>query len=152
MIMNKSKSEQEAGIFPLGEPAADFYSGTVHVQPLVTPEEVEKLYTVGQTTYEPGGRTYWHTHPVGQVLLITAGRGHYQERGKAARPICKGDVVVIPRDVEHWHGADKDSWLVYIAISNIFGGTNVDWVKPVSEREYEDAASKMKKSAEAPLP
>ncbi len=136
--MDKSKDEHEAAIFPLGELTSDFFSGTVYVQPLVSPEEVEKLYTIGQTMYEPGGRTYWHTHPVGQVLLVTYGRGFYQERGKPARPLAKGDVVVIPRDVEHWHGASKDSQLIYIAISNIYGGTNVDWVKPVSEREYEE--------------
>ncbi len=149
--MNESKDEQEVAIFPLGELTSDYFSGTVHVQPLVSPEEVENLYTIGQTMYEPGGRTYWHMHPVGQVLLVTNGRGFYQERGKPARPIAKGDVVVIPRDVEHWHGATKDSKLVYVAISNIFGGTNVDWVKPVSEREYEEVL-KTGISAEAPAP
>lgn len=129
--------EQRGGVFAQGDrgPGA-WFSGTVWVQPLVASGEVEELYSVGQVTFEPAGRTLWHTHPAGQVLLVTGGRGFYQERGKAARPLAAGDVVVIPKDVEHWHGAARDSRFVHIAISNVRDGSAVTWTSPVTETEY----------------
>jgi len=115
---------------------AEWFSGTVWVESLINPDEIENLYSVGQVTFEPGGRTYWHTHPAGQVLLVSGGRGWYQERGKPAQELKKGTVINIPKDVEHWHGAAKDSELVHIAISNVRDGSNVTWMSPVTDEEY----------------
>ncbi|MDR2913759.1 MAG: carboxymuconolactone decarboxylase family protein [Tannerella sp.] len=131
--------ENKTALFPLGERGlADWFTGEVYVQGLLTPDQIEGLYSVGQVTFEPGGRTYWHTHPIGQVLLVTGGKGFYQERGKPAQILTKGSVVAIPKDVEHWHGASADTGLVHIAISNIADGSAVTWMEPVNEKEYEE--------------
>lgn len=130
-------------IFPLGNPGpADWFSGEVHVQTLITPEQIEGLYTVGQVTFSAGGRTHWHTHPIGQVLLVTEGTGWYQERGKPAQVLTKGTTVAIPKGIEHWHGAAADSKLIHIAISNLAGGSSVTWTTPVSDEEYEQVHNK----------
>jgi len=97
---------------------------------------MENLYSVGQVTFSAGGRTYWHTHPIGQTLLVLEGKGWYQERGKPAQLLTKGSVVAIPKDVEHWHGASADTKLVHIAISNIADGSAVTWMTPVTYEEY----------------
>ncbi|MDR2039826.1 MAG: cupin domain-containing protein [Bacteroidales bacterium] len=134
---NMETKEQHTAIFPKGTSgSSDWFTGTVYVQGLVNPEEIEGLYSVGQVTFEPGGKTNWHTHPIGQVLLVTEGRGFYQERGKPARELAKGSVVVIPKDVEHWHGASADTKLVHIAISNVQNGSAVTWMSPVNDKEY----------------
>ncbi|MDR3219978.1 MAG: carboxymuconolactone decarboxylase family protein [Dysgonamonadaceae bacterium] len=119
-----------------GKGSADWFTGTVWVQPLVNPDEMENLYSVGSVTFEAGGRTHWHTHPTGQVLLVTEGKGWYQERGKTAQMLTKGSVVAIPKEVEHWHGAAKDSKFVHVAISNMANGNNVMWMSPVTDEEY----------------
>lgn len=135
----KATEAAETSAFPLGAPgSSDWFTGTVHVQSLVNPDEMENLYSVGQVTFEPKARTFWHTHPIGQVLLVTSGEGFYQERGKAARRLKAGDVVCIPKDVEHWHGASDHSRFVHIAISNIAGGSTVTWLNPVTDGEYAD--------------
>ncbi|HWW38041.1 (R)-mandelonitrile lyase [Pedobacter sp.] len=134
---NKMSAENNSSIFPLGNPgSSDWFSGEVHVQTLVTPQQMENLYNVGQVTFSPRGRTHWHTHPIGQVLLITEGKGWYQERGKPAQKLTKGSTVAIPKGVEHWHGAAADSKMVHIAISNMLNGNNVTWTTPVTDDEY----------------
>lgn len=133
-IVNSSANND---IFPKGNLASpDQFTGTVWVQSLVKPADIEGLYSVGQVTFESGGRTNWHTHPAGQILLVTEGRGWYQERGKEAVVLQKGDVYVIPKDMEHWHGASHDSKFVHVAISNMVNGGNVTWMSPVTEEEY----------------
>jgi quercetin dioxygenase-like cupin family protein/alkylhydroperoxidase/carboxymuconolactone decarboxylase family protein YurZ/quinol monooxygenase YgiN len=119
-----------------GKGSADWFTGTVYVQPLVNPDEMEGLYSVGSVTFEPKARTHWHTHPIGQTLLVTEGRGFYQEKGKPTRPLAKGDVVAIPKDVEHWHGAAPDSRLVHIAVTNLKDENGVTWMLPVTDEEY----------------
>lgn len=132
-------NDKNTAIFARGERASqDYFTGTVYVQGLVAPKEIEGLYSVGSVTFEPGARTNWHTHPAGQVLLVTEGEGFYQERGKSARQLIKGSVVAIPKDVEHWHGASKDSKLVHVAISNVYDGSAVTWKAPVNDAEYMD--------------
>jgi 4-carboxymuconolactone decarboxylase len=116
--------------------SSEWFSGTVFVQPLVNPQDVEGFYSVGRVTFEPGGKTHWPTHPAGQILLVTDGKGWYQERNKPARPLIKGDVVTIPKDVEHWHGAALDSQFVHIAVTNRKNGNNVIWLNPVTDEEY----------------
>ena len=116
--------------------SSDWFTGTVWVKGLLAPNEMENLYNIGCVTFEPRSRTLWHTHPIGQTLLVTEGRGWYQEKGKAAQLLTKGSVVAIPKDVEHWHGAAKDCKLVHIAISNMKDGSNVTWLQPVTDVEY----------------
>jgi quercetin dioxygenase-like cupin family protein len=91
---------------------------------------------MGSVTFEPGARTNWHTHPKGQVLIVTEGQGWYHEKGKAAQVIKKGDVINIPENVEHWHGASADNAMIHIAITNYEADENVVWLKPVSDEEY----------------
>lgn len=124
-------------IFPKGENAnPDYFVGDVKLNVLV-PQDENGNYTVGNVSFEPGGRTNWHTHATGQILLITEGQGFYQEKGKSARPLSKGDVVVIPSTVEHWHGASKYSGMIHIAITNNSPEGPVKWLSPVTEEEYE---------------
>lgn len=131
------ENNMTTSVFPLGQRgSSDWFTGEVYVQGLVSPDEMEGLYSVGQVTFKPAGKTYWHTHPIGQVLLVTEGKGWYQERGKLAQPLTPGSVIIIPKDVEHWHGAAKDSKMVHIAISNIMDNNAVTWLAPVTDEEY----------------
>jgi len=91
-------------IFPLGEPLSkDWFIGKAYLYPLVARDN-NNGFSAGTVTFEPGARTNWHTHPKGQVLIVIEGNGFYQEQGKIAQPIKKGDVVNIPENVIHWHG------------------------------------------------
>lgn len=124
-------------IFPKGERAsAEYFTGTAWVNILV-PKDQQGNYSIGNVIFEPGSRNNWHTHPLGQILIVTDGTGWYQEKGKDARKITSGDVIVIPSDVVHWHGASKDSSLTHIAISNLSKDGPVNWLEPVTEEEYE---------------
>src|SRR3954467_9395196 len=103
----------ENRIFPKGEKAsANYFTGTAWVNILVPTDETES-YSVGDVFFEAGCRNNWHTHPAGQILLVTDGNGWYQEKGSTARALNKGDVVVIPSGVEHWHGATRDNSLTH---------------------------------------
>ncbi|SDG87408.1 cupin domain-containing protein [Marvinbryantia formatexigens DSM 14469] len=95
---------------------------------------------VANVTFEPACRNNWHIHygekGGGQILLVTGGRGWYQEWGKEAQVLHAGDVVAIPVGVKHWHGAAKDSWFAHIAIEVPGENTSNEWLEPVSEEEY----------------
>lgn len=92
-------------------------------------------------TFEPGCRNNWHSHTGGQLLLVTAGRGYYQEKGEPARELRPGDVVEIPADVVHWHGAAPDSWFSHLAVEcNPAANVNT-WLEPVGDAEYEAATA-----------
>lgn len=93
---------------------------------------------IGNVTFEPGCRNNWHIHhKSGQILLVTAGRGWYQEWGKPARALSAGDVVVIPPEVKHWHGAAKDSWFAHLAVEIPAEGSSNEWLEPVSDSVYQ---------------
>ncbi len=131
-----NSSENQNAIFAKGEKTnPDYFTGTAWLNTLV-PKDETGTYAIGSVSFEPGGKTNWHTHPAGQILLVIDGNGYYQEKGKPARSIVKGDVVVIPSHVEHWHGATHASSLTHIAITNNVNGVAVDWLKPVTEEEY----------------
>jgi quercetin dioxygenase-like cupin family protein len=127
-------------IFPKGEKVPEgVFTGTAYLNTLVP--DTEKVYDcqVYDVVFEAGARNNWHSHPGGQILLVTNGNGWYQERGKPARFLQKGDVVAIPPDVEHWHGAASDSEFTHIGISpNVSKGGTV-WLEPVSDAEYKEA-------------
>ena len=123
-------------IFPKGnEVNNDNFSGTAWHERLVTNSDVFDV-TIGNVTFEPGVRNSWHSHPGGQILLVTAGKGWYQERGKEAQLLQKGDVIEIPPDVEHWHGATHDSAFEHIAIGTKTHLGAAVWLEPVTEEEY----------------
>ena len=96
--------------------------------------------TIGNVTFEPGCRNNWHIHHAkeggGQILLVTGGRGWYQEWGQPARQLHAGDVVVIPAGVKHWHGAAKDSWFAHLAVEVPGVETRNEWLEPVDDSQY----------------
>jgi quercetin dioxygenase-like cupin family protein len=136
---NKMKNDE---IFPIGKQLpGEWFSGNAYLSPLVTKDK-NNDFSAGSITFEPRARTNWHTHPRGQVLLITEGRGYYQEKGKAAREIQKGDVVIIPENVEHRHGASVDDKMIHIAITNYKEDLQVTWLQPVTDAEYNSVITK----------
>lgn len=121
-------------IFPIGEKIEnENFSGTVWVKMLTPPDSD---CPIGNVTFEPGCINSWHKHPGGQILLVTGGRGYYQEWGKPAQELHAGNVVNIPADIKHWHGAAKDSWFVHIAVMPDPEKGPAVWLEPVSEQEY----------------
>jgi quercetin dioxygenase-like cupin family protein len=125
-------------IFPQGERApAEYFTGTAWIKPLV-PLDNSFNCVIGNVTFEPGTRNNWHTHPGGQILLVTDGTGYFQEKGKPIQLLQKGNVITIPPDVMHWHGASPDSQLTHIAISTNAQKGVVTWLQPVTDEEYYD--------------
>lgn len=126
-------------VFPKGEKiTSENFSGTVWVQMMGANDS--SLYArFGNVTFEPRARTNWHSHPGGQILFITEGTGYYQAKGQPAQLLKKGDVVEIPRNVVHWHGAGPDSEFAHIAISLNTNDGGAVWEGPVTEEEYEQS-------------
>jgi len=142
-INNKEMTEQtSSAIFPKGEKLSnEYFIGNAYLYKLLAKDKNNE-FALGSVTFEPGARTVWHTHPKGQVLIVTEGEGFYQEKGKPAQALKKGDVVNIPENTEHWHGASADHKLVHIAITNYKNEENVVWLKPVTEEEYNEVNKK----------
>lgn len=129
---------KEMSIFPIGEPNnafADYFIGQSYLNMLST-EQV----AIGNVTFEPGCRNNWHIHHAdnggGQMLIVTAGEGYYQEYGEKAIKIKSGDIVHIPPNVKHWHGAAADSWFQHLAIEVPGDNCKTQWCEPVSDEEY----------------
>jgi len=139
--MDTSKRTPERTIFPKGEKisgeriANDHFTGTVWLQVLIPDERTFNCPTFN-VTFEPGARNNWHKHPGGQILLVTGGKGYYQESGRQAQVIREGDVVKLLPHVKHWHGAAPDSWLTHIAISTNVQQGDAEWLEPVTDEEY----------------
>ncbi|HVV43366.1 MAG TPA: cupin domain-containing protein [Nitrobacter sp.] len=114
---------------------ADNFTGQAVISALYPPTEITRAST-GLVNFAPGARTVWHTHPAGQMLIVTAGQGWVQEDGKERRVINPGDVVWIPAGVKHWHGATATSPMTHIALSYVKDGKNVDWLEAVSDEQY----------------
>lgn len=133
--------QNNTSIFPKGEKLpGDWFTGNAYLTPLVAKDK-NNNFSAGAVTFEPGARTNWHTHPQGQVLIVLEGNGFYQEKGKPAQPIKKGDVVNIPENTEHWHGASAKDKMVHIAITNYKNEVQVTWLKPVADEEYNKAVN-----------
>lgn len=127
-------------IFPVGEQLPkEWFTGNAYLYPLVA-KDLNNEFSVGSVTFEVSARTVWHTHPKGQVLIVTEGEGFYQEKGKPAKPIKKGDVVNIPENTEHWHGASATSKMIHIAITNYKDDVQVTWLQAVTDEEYKSIA------------
>ena len=134
--MEKTENKNENTIFPKGEKApAETFTGTVYVQ-ILAPKNENNNFSIASVMFEPGARANWHNHPAGQTILVTEGRGLYQEKGKIIRALNKGDVVLCDADVEHWHGASPESQMTHVVITNYKGGSQVNWLKPVTDEEY----------------
>ncbi|AJG41629.1 cupin [Thermotoga sp. RQ7] len=116
--------------------SSDFFTGTVWLKMLVTDEDGVFDTQVYNVVFEPAARTHWHAHPGGQILIVTKGKGFYQEKGKPARLLKPGDVVEIPPNVVHWHGAAPDGEFVHIGISTRVHLGPAKWFGPVTDEEY----------------
>ncbi|MDL2303104.1 cupin domain-containing protein [Dysgonomonas sp. OttesenSCG-928-D17] len=135
---NNSKNDNNMNtneIFPKGQKAEANFTGTAWVEMLVTDDATfdTQVYNV---TFEPGCRNYWHSHPGGQLLLVTSGKGYYQEKGKLIQLLQPGDVVEIKPDIVHWHGATPDSEFVHIGITTQASKGSATWYGAVSDEEY----------------
>jgi quercetin dioxygenase-like cupin family protein len=116
----------------------EYFTGTVRVDPLFQANDPARV--VGASvTFEPGARTAWHTHPLGQVLIVTSGCGLVQSWDGPIRTIWPGDVVTIPAGEKHWHGATPKSAMTHIAIQEHLDGKTADWMEKVSDELYEAA-------------
>ncbi len=122
-------------IFPKGaenKAYAKYFTGTSYLAML----SMERV-VIANVTFEPGCRNFWHIHHKGgQVLLVTGGRGWYQEDGKPARALHPGDVVNIPPETKHWHGAAQNSWFAHVAVEVPAEGASNEWLEPVSDEAY----------------
>ena len=123
------------GSRPSAKGPAHNFTGSVVIDPLFD-ASAHTHATGGFVTFEPGARTAWHTHPAGQTLIVTSGTGWVQESGGERRQIQPGDVIWIPPNVKHWHGATTTNRMSHIAITNMLDGRNVDWLEQVSDLEY----------------
>jgi 4-carboxymuconolactone decarboxylase len=124
-----------AGARTVSVAPAQNFTGTVKVEMLYTPVGAERT-SAGTVSFSPGARTAWHSHPLGQTLVVTAGIGRIQRWGGAVEQIRVGDVVHIPANVKHWHGAAVDTAMTHIAITEVLDGKSADWMEQVSDAQY----------------
>jgi quercetin dioxygenase-like cupin family protein len=112
-----------------------WFTGSVRIDPLVQAPEPART-SAAQVTFEPGARTAWHTHPLGQALIVTAGLGWVQREGGPIQEIHPGDVVWFPAGLKHWHGASPTVAMTHIAIQEVANGKAVEWLEKVSDEQY----------------
>lgn len=115
---------------------ADWFTGTVRIDPLIQASEPARVASAA-VTFEPGARTAWHTHPLGQTLIVTAGCGRAQRWGGPIEEIHPGDVIWFPPGEKHWHGAAPTTAMSHIAIQEQLNGKAVDWLEKVSDDQYQ---------------
>jgi len=126
---------KRSGSQPSGKGPADWFTGTVRIDPLFSAPAPARV--VGASvTFEPGARTAWHTHPLGQTLIVTAGCGRVQRRGGPIEEIRPGDVIWIPPGEKHWHGAAATA-MTHIAIQEQIDGKAVEWMEHVTDEQYQ---------------
>src|SRR3954453_13290111 len=113
----------------------EWFTGTVRVDPLFQAQEPGRV-SGGHVTFEPGARTAWHPHPLGQTLMITSGLGWVQTQSGPVEEVRAGDIVWFPAGEKHWHGASPTTAMTHIAIQEAIGGKNVDWMEHVSDDQY----------------
>ncbi len=139
---DENTKETHGGMFGMGEPNtayAKYFIGNSYLKPLTKPGE--SVVSIANVTFEPKCRNNWHIHKStsggGQILVCVEGEGYYQEEGKTAQKLHPGDVVVIPANVKHWHGATADSWFSHLAVEVPGENTSNEWLEPVSDEEYQ---------------
>ena len=124
-----------AGSQPSGKGPAEYFTGTVRVDPMF-PAAAPSRVSAGHVTFEPGARSNWHTHPLGQTLIITSGFGWVQREGGPIEEVRPGDIITFPPGLKHWHGATPTTAFTHIAIQEALEGKNVDWLERVSDEQY----------------
>ncbi|MBB5573948.1 MULTISPECIES: (R)-mandelonitrile lyase [Rhizobium] len=124
------------GSQPSGKGPADWFTGTVRIDPLFQPHDSTRA-AAASVTFEPGARTAWHTHPVGQTLIVTAGLGRVQREGGPIEEIRPGDIVWFAPGEKHWHGASSTTAMTHIAIQEHRDGKVVEWMEHVSDEQYQ---------------
>lgn len=126
---------KRAGSQPSGKGPAEWFTGAVRIDPLFQANDSARA-AGASVTFEPGARTAWHTHPLGQTLIVTSGVGRAQVWGGAVQEIRPGDVVWFPPGEKHWHGAAATTALTHIAIQEAKDGKVVEWMEHVSDEQY----------------
>lgn len=124
-----------AGTTPSAEGNAAYFTGRVRLDPLIASELTGRISSAA-VTFEPGARTAWHSHPAGQMLIVTQGVGRVQREGCPVEAIRPGDVVWFAPGEKHWHGAAPGNGMTHIAVHEVVNGSAVTWMEPVSEAEY----------------
>jgi quercetin dioxygenase-like cupin family protein len=137
-----TRAQSNINIFPKGKKIAANFTGSVWVQSLVPADRTFNL-VVGSVTFSPSARSYWHTHNAGQILMVTDGIGYTQEKGKPVRVIHKGEVIICPPNVEHWHGASPGSLMTHISLNPNADKGVVTWLRPVTDDEYNGPKSNL---------
>jgi quercetin dioxygenase-like cupin family protein len=115
--------------------SSDYFTGTVTIEPVIEAADPARV-RAASVSFEPGARTAWHTHPLGQTLIVTSGLGWAQTEGGPVEEIRPGDVIWFAPGEKHWHGASATSAMTHIAIQEALDGKAVDWLEPVSEQQY----------------
>ena len=124
-----------SGAQPSSKGPADWFTGSVRIDPLFSPPEPARV-AGALVTFEPGARTAWHTHPLGQTLIVMTGLGLVQREGGPIEQIRPGDVVWFAPGEKHWHGASPTTAMSHIAIQEMLNGSPVDWMEQVSDEQY----------------
>jgi len=127
---------KKVGSQPSSRGPADWFTGTVRIDPLFQAHDPARA-SGASVTFEPGARTAWHTHPLGQTLIVTAGAGRVQREGGPIEEIRPGDVVQFAPNEKHWHGAAPTTAMTHIAIQEALDGKVVDWMEKVSDEQYQ---------------
>jgi quercetin dioxygenase-like cupin family protein len=127
---------KRSGSQPSTKGSADYFTGTVRVDPLFQAADPARVVSAS-VTFEPGSRTAWHTHPLGQTLVVTAGCGRAQRLGGPIEEIRPGDVIWFAPGEKHWHGAAPTTAVTHIAIQERLDGKTVDWLEHVTDAEYQ---------------
>ena len=126
---------KRSGTQPSDPGNAEYFTGTVRIEPLFEAPEPARVRGAN-VTFEPGARTAWHTHPLGQTLIVTSGSGLAQRWGGPLEEIRSGDVIWFSPGEKHWHGADPTTAMTHIAIQEQLDGKSVDWIEKVSDDQY----------------
>jgi quercetin dioxygenase-like cupin family protein len=124
-----------AGSRPTRRAPSEHFTGTVWQDPIIVAEAPARI-VAARVTFEPGARTNWHTHPLGQTLYVISGIGRFQTKGGTVQEIRPGDVVWIPPGEKHWHGGSPTSGMTHIAMQESLEGNYSNWMEPVTEAEY----------------
>jgi quercetin dioxygenase-like cupin family protein len=124
-----------AGARPSRRAPSDYFTGVIWMDPIVTTEAPARLVS-NRVSFEPGARTHWHTHPLGQTLYVLSGVGRVQSEGGPLREIRAGDTVWIPPGEKHWHGAAPGNAMVHIAMQEALDGNYATWLEQVSDADY----------------
>jgi quercetin dioxygenase-like cupin family protein len=126
-----------AGSRPTRRAPKEYFTGMVWQDPIIVTQAPARL-VVNRVSFEPGARTNWHTHPLGQTLYVIAGVGRFQTKGESIREIRPGDVIWIPAGEKHWHGGSPTTGMTHLAMQEALDGNTATWMEPVTDAEYSE--------------